>query len=332
MREALNTLYVHTQGTRLRLEGDALRADVEGALPRRMPLLRLEAIVVFGSVGVTSDLIYRCANDGRTIVWMTRSGRFAGRLQGPTSGNVLLRIDQHRTHFDETARLRLAKMFVADKVRAAVQFARDLLRYHPDEAIPCSPSSMKKQLSATESVKDIDELLGIEGYAARLHFSNLRSAMRTMPMGERSRRPPLDPPNAVLGFLYGILRGQCVGALEAVGLDPQIGFLHSVRPGRPALALDLMEEFRPIVDRLCLTLCNRRQLTVADFERELTGAYSLNENGRRTVIRSWQEHNEREVRSTALRSRQPFGLIPHVQARILARVIRGDLSTYIPHG
>ncbi len=332
MHEVLNTLFVHTQGTRLRLEGDCVRADCEGAPPRRMPLIRLDSIVAFGSVGVSSELVHRCGLDGRTIIWMTRSGRFTGRLQGPMTGNVLLRMDQQRAHLDPTARLELARMFVAGKLRSCVHFARDAARYRPGESVPSPPGSLIAQLHAARDAKDLGSLLGAEGQGSRLHFENLRWSMRALAMGERTRRPPLDGPNATLGFLYGLLRSQCTGALEAVGLDPQIGYLHSIRPGRPALALDLMEEFRPIVDRLCVTLCNRRQLTTEHFAQEVSGAWSLTEDGRRTVIASWQEQNERGMTAAALRGSQPFRLVPHVQARILARVIRGDLATYIPHG
>lgn len=332
MREALNTLFVHTEGTRLDLEGDCVRADCEGVPPRRMPLLRLDSIVVFGSVGVSSELVHRCGLDGRTIVWMTRSGRFTGRLQGPMAGNVLLRIDQQKVHFNPEARLELARMFVAGKLRSCLRFARDAARYRPDETPPSSPDALLAQLQAAREAKDLDELLGAEGQGSRLHFANLRWSIRGLTMGERTRRPPLDGPNAVLGFLYGLLRSQCTGALEAVGLDPQIGYLHSLRPGRPALALDLMEEFRPVVDRLCATLCNRRQVTAAHFAQEPTGAWSLTEDGRRAVIASWQEQNERGATSAAVRGSQPFRLMPHVQARILARAIRGDLPAYVPHG
>lgn len=332
MREVLNTLFVHTDGTRLRVEGDCVRADCEGAPPRRMPLLRLDSIVVFGSVGVTSELIQRCGLEGRTIVWLTRSGRFTARLQGPTAGNVLLRIDQQKAHFDQAARLELARMFVAGKLRSCVHFARDASRYRPDETLPSSPDALLAQLEAVRDAHDLDELLGAEGHGSRLHFANLRWSIRGLPMGGRTRRPPQDGPNAVLSFLYGLLRSQCTGALESVGLDPQIGYLHSVRPGRPALALDLMEEFRPIADRLCVTLCNRHQLTTKDFAQEPSGAWSLTEEGRRTVIATWQQQNEREATSVVVRGTQPFRLIPHIQARVLARVIRGELPSYIPHG
>lgn len=331
MREALNTLFVHTQGTRLRLEGDVVRADCAGEPPRRMPLLRLDAIVVFGNVAVTSELVQRCGLDGRAVVWMTRSGRFAGRLQGPTTGNVLLRIDQQRSHFDAATRLGLARMFVAGKLRACIRFAREAVRYHPDEVLPSSPERLVAQLEAARAAADLDELLGAEGQGSRLHFANVRASMRGLQMGERTRRPPLDGPNAALGFLYGMLRSQCTGALEAIGLDPQIGYLHSLRPGRPALSLDLMEEFRPVADRLCVTLCNRRQLGSKEFERQVSGAYVLTEEGRRTVVGAWQEQNERPVASAALRGQQPFRLIPHLQARILARAVRGDLAAYIPY-
>jgi len=332
MREALNTLFVHTDGTRLRLEGDCVRADREGAPPRRMPLLRLDSIVVFGSVGVSSELVQRCGLEGRTIVWMTRSGRFTARLQGPMTGNVLLRIDQQKAHFDPTARLELARMFVAGKLRSCISFARDALRYHPGEKLPSPPEALLTQLHSVQEARDLDELLGAEGQGSRLHFANLRWSIRQLAMGERTRRPPLDGPNAVLGFLYGLLHSQCIGALEAVGLDPQIGYLHSLRPGRHALALDLMEEFRPFADRLCATLCNRRQVTTRHFARQPSGAWSLTEDGRRIVITSWQELNERATTSRAVRGSQPFRLVPHIQARVLARVIRGDLPTYVPHG
>lgn len=332
MHEVLNNLYVHTQGASLSLEGDAIKASIEGQPPRRMPILRIEAIYLFGSIGVSNDLIQRCGKDGKQIAWLTRSGKYSGVFQGMLNGNVLLRLDQHRTYSDPTERLDIARMFVAGKISNCVQFTRDCVRFAGHTSIIFSPEELDALLEDVRVVSDLNTLRGIEGHAAKLHFANLRKYCSKVEFNERSRRPPLDRPNSVLSFLYTLLRLRCEGALSSVGLDQQIGFLHDVRPGRPALALDLMEEFRPLVDRLTVTLFNRGQLRENDFDHQLSGAVLLNEDGRRKVIEAWQEFLERPLKSRSLKGAYPMWLMPSLQAQLLARTIRGDLDTYIPFG
>ncbi len=340
MHELLNVLYVQTQGAVLHVEHDTVRVAVEGETRLRAPLLRLGGIVVFGQVTLTPFLIQRCAEDGRSLVWLTRAGRFKARVEGPTRGNVLLRRAQHLALSDAGQTARIARQIVAAKIqnsrqvllRAARESDDDRDREPLGEAAERLAAALERLRSAG---RDIDEARGCEGEAARTYFGVFGHMVRGdraafAPAG-RSRRPPRDRANAVISFLYALVRGECASALEGVGLDPQVGFLHALRPGRPALALDLMEEFRPLLaDRLAITLINRRQLKADDFESTPGGAVALTEEGRRAVIVAYQKRKEEEVTHRLLRQKVPLGLVPHVQARLLARHLRGDLKEYPP--
>ncbi|MGH2718252.1 MAG: type I-C CRISPR-associated endonuclease Cas1c [Actinomycetota bacterium] len=339
MVELLNTLYVLTQGAVLRLEHDTVRVQVEGTTLARLPLLRLGAVVVFGRVTVTPFLIQRCAEDGRSLVWLDRNGRFKARIEGPIRGNVLLRRSQHLAAMDHERTWRIARQIVAGKIQNSHQMLQRGAREadDPDDARALRElggriGSILKRLA---TVEDLEAVRGCEGEAARLHFAAFRRMLRVDatlfgPDG-RSRRPPRDPANAILSFLYALLRAECSSGLEAIGLDPQVGFLHSLRPGRPALALDLMEELRPVLaDRLALTLLNRRQLRTEHFESLPGGAVQMTESGRRTLLAEYQRRKQDEVTHAVLQRKIALGLIPHVQARLLARHLRGDLAHYPP--
>ncbi|NLF01143.1 MAG: type I-C CRISPR-associated endonuclease Cas1 [Anaerolineales bacterium] len=338
MPEILNTLYVQTQGTVLRLESDTVRATLKGEPVARVPLARLSGIVVFGNVTVSPFLIHRCAQDGRMLAWFTLSGRFRARLQGPVGGNVLLRRAQHGALDDPGSTLHIARQMVAAKLQNCRQVLLRAAREAEDgEDEQPLRSVAERQASLLESLprlEDLNQLRGAEGEAARAYFSAfphmIRSSREAYGMEGRNRRPPRDPINALLSFLYALLRGDCEGALEGVGLDPQVGYLHALRSGRPALALDLMEELRPILaDRVALTLVNRQQVKPEDFEA--TGGVRLSDGARRTVLTAYQQRKEAEIQHRLLKGKIPLGLVPHVQARLLARYIRGDIKTYPPY-
>jgi CRISPR-associated protein Cas1 len=340
MHELLNVLYVQSQGAVLHLEHDTVRVAVEGETRLRVPLLRLGGVVVFGQVTLTPFLIQRCAEDGRSLVWLTRTGRFKARVEGPVRGNVLLRRAQHLALSDGGRTAAIARQIVAAKIQNSRQVllraAREAEHQDDQEALSRAADHLVASLSRLHDVgEDIDEARGCEGEAARTYFSvfghMVRGDRAAFVLDGRTRRPPRDRVNAVLSFLYALVRGECASALEGVGLDPQVGFLHALRPGRPALALDLMEEFRPIMaDRLAITLINRRQLKAPDFESTPGGAVQLTEDGRRAVIIAYQKRKEEEVTHRLLRQKVPLGLAPHVQARLLARHLRGDLKEYPP--
>lgn len=339
MRQLLNTLYV-TQRSYLHLDHDTVRAEIEGKTALQAPLLNLGAIVCFGDVMLSPALMRRCAEDGRAVVLLQWNGRFAARLEGPTGGNVLLRRAQHLALSDGERRLELARSMVAGKIRNArfvmQRAVRDGYGLDGDPTLTTAIDHVATILARLPGRADLDLLRGDEGEAARTYFgafpAMLRQPSPALTMDGRTRRPPRDPINAVLSFLYTLLRADCTAALEGVGLDPQVGYLHALRPGRPALALDLMEELRPIVaDRLTLTLVNRGQLTGDDFERFEGGAVYLNETGRKTVILAYQERKQREVAHRVVGSRVPIGLIPHLQARLLARTLRKELPYYPPY-
>jgi CRISPR-associated protein Cas1 len=339
LSELLNVLYVQTQGAFLRLRHDTVTIEVEDETKLRVPLLRLSGIVVFGRVMLTPYLIQRCAEDGRAVVWMTRHGRFRARLTGPTQGNVLLRRAQHLALSDRDRPWWIARQIVAGKIQNSrnqiLRSARDTRDSMDKAALAQAADRLAAVLLRLKETKDLNEVRGAEGEAARAYFNVFNHMLRVddeaFVFRKRTRRPPRDPINAVLSFLYTLLCSECTSALEGVGLDPQVGYLHALRPGRPALALDLMEELRsPLADRLTLTLINRRQLQAKHFEEKDGGAVYLNQDGRRAVLVAYQQRKEVEIDHRVLRRKIPFGLVPHFQARLLARHVRGDLEGYPP--
>jgi len=339
MHELQNVLYVMTQGTVLGLDHDAVKVEVDGELRLRLPLLRLSGIVVFGRVMVSPYLIQRCAEDGRSLVWLDGRGRFKARIQGAVRGNVLLRRAQHLALSDPDRPWQIGRQIVAAKIQnsrvALLRGARDSRVDRERVLLTSAADRLASALQGLEGATDLDRIRGAEGEAARAYFQALPLLVKgdraAFAMERRSRRPPKDRMNALLSFLYALLRTECSAALEGVGLDPQVGFLHALRPGRPALALDLMEEFRPVLaDRLALRLINLRQLGPKDFDALPGGAFQLSDDGRRTVLTAYQRRKEETVRHPALQASIPLGLVPHVQARLLARHLRGDLAAYPP--
>jgi CRISPR-associated endonuclease Cas1 subtype I-C len=338
--ELLNTLYVQTPGTSLHLDGDAVRVfhpDQTETGRRLLPLVRIDHMVIFGGVTVSDDLILRCADDGRSISWLTGFGRFRARAVGPTTGNPLLRQAQHRAADAPERRLRLAIAMIAGKIHNARQVllrsARDATGQR-QASLRASAELLSERLGLLATAATANEVLGVEGIAARDYFAAMPSLIadnETWKTSGRSKRPPIDPLNCLLSFLYGMLRVSVQGALEQVGLDPYIGFLHGVRPGKPALALDMMEEFRPLLaDRLAITMLNRRELATQDFEELPNGAYRLTDGGRKTVLAAWQQSRQRGWPHAQLDREVPGALLPLVQARLLARHLREDLPEYQP--
>lgn len=338
--QLLNTLFIMSQGAYLHVDHDTLRVEVDGNTHLQVPVHHLGAIVCFGNVLVSPFAIHQCAQDGRELAFMDASGRFKARLVGPTSGNVLLRIAQHHALASPERSLRIARAVAAGKVQNARQV---LLRGTRQAQGPSDAGELRRAADVHGSVlrhmereTDLDTLRGREGEAAMTYFAVFQHLIlvdkSTFGFSGRNRRPPRDPVNALLSFVYALLLTDCVAAAEGVGLDPQVGYLHAVRPGRPSLALDLMEELRPVVaDRLCLTLINRRQVTREQFEERPGGAVSLTEEGRRLVVAEYQRRKQEEVTHPVADRSIPIGLIPHVQARLLARMLRGDLEDYLPY-
>jgi len=333
-RVFLNTLYVQTQGAYLHLDHETLKVKVEGETRLQVPLHHLGGVAVFGQVVVSPFLVHKLAEEGKELVYYTQNGRFRARMQGPTSGNVLLRRAQHRALDNPKETRDLAREFVVGKIKNAKSVLLRARRDDPGLSARLDPHirELSYQQEASHRAPSLDELRGVEGMAAANYFRGLTHLVRApeFSFSGRNRRPPRDPVNALLSFLYALLMNDVASALEGVGLDPQIGFLHALRPGRLALALDLMEEFRPwFADRLALSLINRRQLDRKDFDFRPGGAVMLNEHGRKKVIVAYQKRKQEELSHPLFKQKLPIGLTWHVQARLLARRIRGDLDTYV---
>lgn len=337
MRHLLNTLYVMTQGAYLHLEGETLVVEIERQKRLQVPLHHLGSVVIFGDIMVSPATLHRCADDGRGVMLLDRRGQFKARLEGPLSGNVLLRQAQHRATAEQT--LDLARGFIAGKLRNARQIvlrgARDSSNETDRETLRHSSRLLAGHIRRLPHLETLDEIRGVEGDGARVYFAAVRHLVRpdarqAFSSERRSRRPPLDRFNALISFIYTLLLHDCRTAVESVGLDAQVGFLHALRPGRPALALDLMEEFRPLADRLALTLINRAQLNEKDFEPRPGSAVYLAESGRKTVLSAYQQRKQEELNHPLLQQAVPFGLLPHIQARLLARMLRGDINNYLP--
>jgi CRISP-associated protein Cas1 len=339
MKQILNTLYVQTQGTYLHLDHETLKLQVEKETKLQVPLHHLGGIMAFGNVMMSPFLIHRCAEDGRSLVWLSQHGRFRARLAGSTTGNVLLRRAQHAALDKAEAALDITRYMVAGKLQNArnvlMRSAREAKAEGDRKALKAAAQVHADSIQNVEKATDLDKVRGIEGYAARSYFAAFSSMVRNhrevFEFTERSRRPPRDPINALLSFVYTLLVNECVAACEGVGLDPQLGFLHALRPGRPSLALDLMEELRaPIADRMVLTLVNRGQITANDFVERPGGAIYLGEEGRKTLLAAYQKRKQEELLHPVVNEQVPLGLVAHVQARLLARHLRGDIPHYQP--
>jgi CRISPR-associated protein Cas1 len=340
VHQLLNTLYITTEGAYLHLDHDTLKVEVEKETKLQVPIHHLGGVVIFGDVMISPSAMHRCAEDGRFLVLLNRNGRFKARLEGPVSGNVLLRQAQYRAMGDPQQTLSIAKNIVAGKIQNSRQVllrgAREASDSNDADLLKKATYSLEGSLHRLPACLDLDQVRGIEGDAARVYFGVLDRMVsedrESFKMNGRSRRPPLDRINALLSFLYALVMNDCVAGVEGVGLDPQMGFLHALRPGRAALALDMMEELRAVLaDRLVLTLINRRQITARDFVERPGGAIHLDDTGRKAVVVAYQKRKQEEITHPVLDQKIPFGLIPHVQARLLARTLRGDMEAYIPY-
>lgn len=338
--QLLNTLYVTTPESYLHLDHDTLRVEVERETRLRVPLHHLSAVVCFGHVMVSPILMHRLADEGKTLVLLDGHGRFKARLEGPVSGNVLLRQAQHHRVASADFSLAAAKSCIAGKLKNCRQVllrgARETGRAEDNAELSSVADEFVRALARLEHAPDLDAVRGIEGDAAKRYFAVFGLLVRPEARADftpngRTRRPPLDRMNALLSFFYSMLMNDARSAVESVGLDPQVGFLHAVRPGRAALALDLMEEFRPLLaDRLALTLINRRQIDATDFVERPGGAVILGDAARKRAVVAYQERKQETLTHPLLETPLALGLAPFVQARLLARTVRGDAEVYLP--
>ena len=338
-RQLLNTLFVTTPGAFAKLDGDTVRIDADGSKILQVPLLHFGSLIFFDRTSLSPPLMCRCAEEGREITFLDYAGRFKCRVVGPISGNVLLRKAQYEALADGSRALEIARPIVAGKIKNARQTLLRAAREVTDEAskklLTTKAASIATYILALPDMTTLDHIRGIEGQSAVCYFEAF-GAMITREKSEfafttRTRRPPRDRVNGLLSFVYALLTTDCVSALEGVGLDPQFGYLHCLRPGRPALALDLMEEFRSyFADRLVLTLINRRQIQPEHFETRPGESVLLTAEGRKIVLTAYQARKQEEIAHPLLQTKTPLGLVPHLQARLLARHLRGDMPTYLP--
>ena len=339
MKRLLNTLFVTTQGAYLCHEGESVLVKVEKETRLRVPLHMLGGIVCFGQVACSQPLMGLCGERGVLISFLTEHGRFLARVHGPVSGNVLLRREQYRRAERPDASAAIARAVVMGKVANCRTVLQRATRDHADKAgqaeIEIAARRLGHLLKELEEPLPVDTLRGKEGDAANTYFgvfNHLITAQKeAFFFHVRSRRPPLDNMNALLSFLYTLLVHDASAALESVGLDPQVGFLHAERPGRPSLALDLIEEFRPfLADRLALSLVNLRQLQCKDFEQTESGAVTMSDAARKELLTAYQKRKQEEIQHPFLDETVSIGLLFHVQALLMARHLRGDLDGYPP--
>lgn len=339
MRRLLNTLYITQANAYLACDGENVVVRMEEEAKFRIPVHNLEGIVCFGFAGASPRLMQLCCERGVALSFLTEYGRFLGRVTGRVSGNVLLRRTQYRWADDLEISLRLARRFIAAKIVNSRAVLHRVLRDHGETVDSLAIAETVKRLAALprrlETARNGDEIRGIEGDAANQYFSQFNQMLlgknQDFEMNDRTRRPPLDRCNALLSFLYTLLAHEVEAALESVGLDPQVGFLHRDRPGRSSLALDVMEELRPhLADRLAVTLINRKQIDAYGFVVKENGAVLMDDATRKTVLTAWQQRKQEELTHPYLEEKIPLGLVPYVQALLLARHIRGDLEDYPP--
>jgi len=334
-----NTLYVMTQGSYLHRDQNVIRIEIERQTRLTVPIHHVESVALFGNVLVSPALLQLCGENGVAVTFLTEGGRLLARVDAPQSGNVLLRREQFRKADDPAACKAIGRNCIAGKLqnartllqRAARESQADEARTALDEAA----ASVAHAIQSLPMADSLDSIRGHEGSAAVAYFGAFNTMIRRSDegfvMNGRSRRPPLDPVNAMLSFLYGMLVHDCVGALTAAGLDPSVGFLHTDRPGRPGLALDLMEEFRPLLpDRLVLAMINRRQVNPDDFQTRTGGAVEMTDDARKKLVTAYQQRKQEQVKHPLLECTVNLGRMPFLQAKLLARAIRGEIEGYPP--
>jgi CRISPR-associated protein Cas1 len=337
MKQLLNTLYVTTQGAYLTKGGETVLVRVEDETRLCVPIHTLASVVCFGRVSCSPPLMGLCAERGVALAFLTENGRFLARVEGPVSGNVLLRREQYRRAENDSQTAEIARSVVIAKVANCRTVLLRAARERP-EAAGCADldAAALRLLRLTETLQSpltLNTVRGHEGDAARVYFEVfdhlIVEAKEAFFFRGRSRRPPLDNMNALLSFLYTLLTHDVAAALEGVGLDPAVGYLHVDRPGRPSLALDLVEELRPVLaDRLGLSLVNRRQVRAEGFRKTESGAVEMDDATRKEVLVGYQKRKQEEVMHPFLKERVALGIVPHVQAMLLARYLRGDLDGY----
>jgi CRISP-associated protein Cas1 len=338
MKKLLNTLFVTTQGAYLAKEGECVLVRVENETKLRLPVHTLGGIVCFGNVLCSPFLMGHCAENDVAVSFLTENGRFLAKVQGPVSGNVLLRKEQYRRSDDPQASAAIARAILAGKIAncrtVLLRATRDHGEKIENSKVRDSLERLTTALRQLKRMHDLERLRGIEGESGHAYFcsfEHLITSQNGFVFKGRNRRPPLDEVNCLLSFLYTLLVHDIRSALESVGLDPQVGFLHRDRPGRPSLALDLMEEFRPVIaDRLALSLINLVQLKRKDFCRKETGAVLMEDDARKTLLVAYQKRKQDEIMHPFLKEKVRVGLLFHVQALLLARHLRGDLDGYPP--
>jgi len=337
MKKLLNTLYITSPDSYLSRDGENIVVIGDDEEKFRIPVHNIEGIVTFGYSGASPALIGLCAERGVTVSFLTEHGRFWGRVAGPVRGNVLLRRKQYRLADDREEILRISRIFVAGKVANCRNILQRAIRDHGDEirTPALSEASSMLEIRQKQALKadDINRLRGIEGDAANTYFNVFNhlivSQKEYFSMNRRTRRPPKDSVNALLSFLYTLLAHEVQSALETTGLDPYVGFLHTDRPGRPGLALDLMEELRPYLsDRLAVTLINRKQVEPKGFTIQAESGVLMDDKTRKTVIESWQKRKQEKIYHPFLEETIQIGLLPYAQTLLFSRFLRGDLDTY----
>lgn len=338
MKKLLNTLYIFTPGKRLSLAGETVVIKDGGTVVSTVPLISLESILICGG-GATPELMGKCASDGIALTFLNRHGKFLARVQGAVNGNVLLRRQQYRIADDAQESLKIARNMILGKLFNSRWTLERTIRDHglriQTERFREKSDYLKNNIKRLSEIESLDSLRGLEGESAVSYFSvfddMILQQKEQFYFKNRNKRPPQDNVNALLSFAYSLMTSMCSSALESVGLDPYVGFLHTDRPGRASLALDLVEEFRSsFCDRFVLTLINKKIIGDSDFMQEEDGAVLLTDEGRMKFIQSWQKRKLETLTHPFLEEKVQWGLVPYVQALLLARYIRGDLDEYPP--
>lgn len=339
MQPLKNTLFVQSQGAWLNKQGENVVMNIHYEVKGRVPIHKLNSIVCFGQVSISPALMVHCTENGITITHLNRYGKFQARIEGAVSGNVLLRREQYRISDDPIRAQTICHSIVMGKVHNQRQVIRRYLRDYKSslsdsviKQLELAQTRLRYGLDHIVANENLADLLGREGEMASYYFSVFPHFIRHdgFCFVSRTRNPPTDEVNALLSFTYTLMTHECRSALETVGLDPACGFFHQLRPGRPSLALDLIEEFRPMLDRFVLSLINKRQLATTDFKQEENGAIRLKDDARQVFLKAWHERKQQPIYHEWFEESVPFGLLPHLQAIIMARHIRGDIDTYIP--